>query len=210
MIREMSDDREKWIALDFNAAIPMPAICQEVEENAISENVLGLLAGGSGVVPAWTQLQHFDRGDNMGPWKGLAFYERGEIRERLERAFPGCIAKAQTMARCIGETGYKSWYDWSIANWGTKWNSYSFAIESENPLIVRFDTAWSFPTPVFQKIAEMFPALKFECVCFDEGWNFAGEGCFNGAPQFTTAKELATDALYERVYGCKPERDEED
>jgi hypothetical protein len=207
MIREMTDDKEKWTGLDFNAVIPMPAICWKVEENPISENVLGILAGGMGMADIWGYLSNFDHDHHMGQWQGLAFFKRGEIRERLEKAFPGCIDKARTMALCIGETGFKSWCDWSIANWGTKWNSYSFAIESEDPFTIKFETAWNFPIPVFQKIAEMFPALKFDCICFDDGWNFAGEGCFNGTPQFATSKELATDALYERVYGRKPGRD---
>lgn len=26
----------------------------------------------------------------------------------------------------IKKYGYADWYDWSIANWGTKWNAYNF------------------------------------------------------------------------------------
>ena len=28
----------------------------------------------------------------------------------------------------IAKYGYKDWYDWSIDNWGTKWNAYEFSI----------------------------------------------------------------------------------
>jgi hypothetical protein len=41
-----------------------------------------------------------------------------------------------------------------------------------------------FPTPIFEKLAEMFPTLRFDCVCFDEMWNFIGQGAFNGEPPF--------------------------
>ena len=44
--------------------------------------------------------------------------------------------------------------------------------------------AWGFPNPIFEKLAEMFPSLRFECTCFDESWDFAGHGAFNGDPPF--------------------------
>lgn len=36
---------------------------------------------------------------------------------------PDCIEKARCALRAYEETGYKDWYDWSVANWGTKWNA---------------------------------------------------------------------------------------
>jgi hypothetical protein len=106
----------------------------------------------------------------------------------------------------IAVTGYPDWYEWSCANWGTKWNSLSFGIDESRDEILRFhfDTAWSFPTPIFQKLATMFPTLRFECACYDECGNFAGFGAFNGEPAFEIGE--ATDELYELVYGEKPER----
>lgn len=38
--------------------------------------------------------------------------------------------KAQ-MEKNFKETGFKSWYDWSNANWGTKWNSYDNTLPYE-------------------------------------------------------------------------------
>jgi hypothetical protein len=107
------------------------------------------------------------------------------------------------------QTGFYDWYDWRVENWGTKWNSYSFEFEHEGPaeLRFRFNTAWDFPIPIFEKLAEMFPTLCFRCVCFDEASNFAGRGAFNGEPPFEYME--ATDELFEAVYGCKPEWDYE-
>lgn len=102
------------------------------------------------------------------------------------------------------EFGYACWYDWSIHNWGTKWNSYDLVID-ENlsfPLEFEFQTAWSFPAPVFEKLSAEFPMLEFDCCCFDEGWGFAGNGCFNsqnGKLKFKIGE--ATKELYEQVYG---------
>ena len=37
--------------------------------------------------------------------------------------------------------GYTTWYEWSIATWGTKWNAYNQ--EFDEPNVLGFDTAWS-------------------------------------------------------------------
>jgi hypothetical protein len=50
--------------------------------------------------------------------------------------------------------GQQNWYGWSLANWGTKWNASDTARESN---CVKFNTAWSFPEPIFRKLVEMFP-----------------------------------------------------
>lgn len=95
----------------------------------------------------------------------------------------------------------------SIAKWGTKWNSYSLTLVSEKPLQFIFNTAWSFPEPVFRALATEYPNLKFDCVTFDEGSNFAGKGVFHGAdPSATWALGDATDDLYLEVYGYERER----
>lgn len=43
-------------------------------------------------------------------------------------------------------------------------------------------------------------------VSYDEGSNFACVGEFNGKNDYRCAKDLATDDMYERVYGHVPER----
>jgi hypothetical protein len=73
--------------------------------------------------------------------------------------------------------GCKDWYSWAIQNWGTKWNAYD-QIEVGFGTI-QFDTAWSTPFPVVQKLARMFPELDFEVKFADED---LGNNC--GAYQF--------------------------
>ena len=57
----------------------------------------------------------------------------------------------------IVETGYSDWYHWSIANWGTKWNSYSYG-ESRDGLEIYFQTAWNAPRPIIEKVMAEMPA----------------------------------------------------
>jgi len=72
----------------------------------------------------------------------------------------------------LARIGAESWYDWSVDNWGTKWNARHTKIEEfpeeEGRVDIQFDTAWSAPFPVFQAIAAKFPQLAFEFSWTDE------------------------------------------
>lgn len=72
----------------------------------------------------------------------------------------------------LKEIGHRSWYDWSVENWGTKWNACHTEIAEncidEGYIEIRFDTAWSAPMPIFHEMFEMFPRLSFTCFWQDE------------------------------------------
>ena len=83
--------------------------------------------------------------------------------------------------------GKNNWYDWSIDNWGTKWNAChnneDDIVEIFNgKLVYEFDTAWAAPFPVALKLSE-----KYKCACtleyYDEdfGYNCGCFVCDNGA-----------------------------
>jgi len=54
--------------------------------------------------------------------------------------------------------GHDNWYDWRIANWGTKWNAYGCELDDseikQGMLDYRFDTAWNPPHGVCGKLLE--------------------------------------------------------
>jgi len=45
--------------------------------------------------------------------------------------------------------------DWNRQEWGTKWNAYS--IERLSDTSIKFETAWSHPSPVILALSEKFP-----------------------------------------------------
>jgi len=55
--------------------------------------------------------------------------------------------------RAYRKLGCMNWYDWNIKNWGTKWNAYSFKRLNERQIY--FETAWSAPFPVIDKLHEL-------------------------------------------------------
>jgi hypothetical protein len=77
--------------------------------------------------------------------------------------------------------GAIDWYDWSIQNWGTKWNAYETEV-SEHDTVVRFDTAWAHPYPVISALSERFPDQMLQVLYADEdlGSNFGAYAILNG------------------------------
>ena len=59
--------------------------------------------------------------------------------------------------------GCDNWYDWRWEHWGTKWDACDCFEEKgdDEQFFVRFNTAWSFPTPVVVELSKQFPNLEF-------------------------------------------------
>lgn len=106
----------------------------------------------------------------------------------------------------IARFGARDWYDWAIANWGTKWNACDAMLLGANENIIEFSTAWSFPRPVFDRLAEMFPDMYIDVRYADEdfGSNCGelqyehGEGSSLYEPEGDEAMEFALDLWDER------------
>jgi len=68
--------------------------------------------------------------------------------------------------------GFDNWYDWSVANWGTKWNAYDDSEWKNNS--IWYNTAWSPATNFFLNASKKFPKVKFKHLFADEGGSFLG------------------------------------
>lgn len=83
--------------------------------------------------------------------------------------------------------GYKDWYDWSLVNWGCKWNANLVAVTNYS---IVFDTPWSCPEPWIRAFASADPNLDFY-------FDWADEDIFGGSVgilQRTEVNELPEDA----------------
>ena len=67
--------------------------------------------------------------------------------------------------------GKNNWYDWSVQNWGTKWNAYSFSRDGNT---IGFQTAWSAPHPILTELTGMFPGVYITHEWADED---IGQNC---------------------------------
>ena len=68
--------------------------------------------------------------------------------------------------------GATTWYDWSIKNWGTKWNSYDSWKGDDHGF--QFSTAWSAPHPVLDALAKKYPDVRITHEWADED---IGQNC---------------------------------
>lgn len=62
---------------------------------------------------------------------------------------------------------YLDWYNFSIDNWGTKWNASDVYVD-EKTFSIEFQTAWSFCYPVLKKLSELFPDIFITASYADE------------------------------------------
>lgn len=76
--------------------------------------------------------------------------------------------------------GYKDWYDFSIGEWGTKWdvgydknlNNAPF-YENQNEFTVTFESAWSPPINAYDKL--FLAGFEIEAYYFEGSMGFCGE-----------------------------------
>lgn len=75
----------------------------------------------------------------------------------------------------IEKYGASDWYDWNVANWGTKWD---FTCDSDdgnnndNEITTAFDTAWAPPIAAYRKLEEM--GFEIDAYYQESGMCFAG------------------------------------
>ena len=67
------------------------------------------------------------------------------------------------------------WYNWRVANWGTKWDCYDLSIdEDEQELNLQFNTAWSPPEEICHALKEKFEDADIQWFYDEPGMEFAG------------------------------------
>ena len=84
------------------------------------------------------------------PWKRLVFKSTGHADDR--------------------------WYDWRVQNWDTKWDAYDVTVADDDPecLEVEFNTAWSPPEAICNKIREDYPDVSVSWFYDEPGCEIAG------------------------------------
>lgn len=76
-------------------------------------------------------------------------------------------------AKLVEETGATDWYDWTVQNWGVKWDITGGQVSgcpAEGTLRYQFTTAWDCPRPVIFHLVERFPSLTQVWAVVGNGW----------------------------------------
>lgn len=141
--------------------------------------------------------------------------DRADISKLSDESFEQFVQ----MLRNHRKTGFLHSMDFARAAWGTKWNACDQLVEA--PVQAKFDTAWSFPEPIFLKLSSMFPDASIELVYADEdiGSNCGsvtfkgGQAVFrdesSGWNSMSEADQKKWQAFAYEVKGWEPEQDED-
>lgn len=159
MLNAIKNDEVGTGSVDFNKVIPMPE-SRNISAGSDTDKALTLYRD---FVEVFTLCgtMNMDRLSDI-PLKSEETFlkQRQDIsREDWE------LGKAAW--NNLREYGVCTWYSWRIDNWGTKWNAYSCAVDfvAKDSAKILFETAWSAPHPVLEKLSEAYPGIEIE-----HGW----------------------------------------
>jgi len=69
----------------------------------------------------------------------------------------------------------ENWYEWNVANWGTKWDvgdEHSVADKETNTIHLSFESAWAPPTKAYETLQEL--GFTVNATYYEPGMCFAG------------------------------------
>jgi len=128
---------------------------------------------------------------------------KGNVKDFSDEDF-NCFIQCLKNYRQFGST---SWYEWSIKNWGTKWNAYGQNDKRNNNNTIYFQIAWSSPLSLIGELSKLFPDLiiKLDYADEDSGSN-TGKITFKaGDPIEVIQPESQSNEGYEIYFELNPD-----
>ena len=207
-------------AIDPQTGISPKRLSGETLIKAFRATTTSLLGGDAiALMEKWCKSRIVRQGAvyTEGMLDGLSLADLANLWKKL----PGFLANMKGGAlklKILAETGYPSWYEWSIANWGTKWavDEINIIYEDATRLDFAFDTAWNFPEPIFRALAEKFPEMEIWCACIEEGNVVCGHGHFTPVSdgendeEFSFCGEDEMDYVYSLIFDEERPKYDED
>jgi hypothetical protein len=163
-----------------------------MEDNTVGENMfnrllpmpddLRITSGSSttyGRAVFLSQNGHHEELDaiHQYPW-AQEFGTREELIAHLIETKQADVVEGRKSVENVVKHGAKDWYDWSVKNWGTKWDTGKEVYVTnftEDEIVMSFSTAWAPPNSLFCRIGqEEFDKLYFELEYEEPGCAFEG------------------------------------
>lgn len=133
----------------------------------------------------------------MEPWSRSEAKQEHEFEGKKLELYNTCMSNLE-------KYGYAYWYDWAIANWGTKWNSYCCERLSDKSF--SWETAWSGVPVLVEQISKKFPDVKmlYEYSDEDTGHNCGFARMKNGIVEIVKHEGGSKEA-YDLALKLRPE-----
>lgn len=164
MLNKIKSDEYGAGTIDFNKIIPMPESLN-IEAGSRTDKGLKLYKEFIGEC----LLDRKETDVLKVTEKALAEAEKAFLNRRTD-VKPDEWKLGKAAWNNIQKYGAPTWYEWCINNWGTKWNAYGYDKNSDysSEKSLRFQTAWSAPQPVIERLSAMYPDVTFEQEFADE------------------------------------------
>jgi hypothetical protein len=124
------------------------------------------------------------------------------IRPMPETVFRGNVGSAER-----AEHGANNWYDWSVSNWGTKWDVECESIADDGESVrFYFMSAWSPPVEAYVYASEQ--GLGVSAMYCEPGCNFVGR--YDADGENTMTIDECNDSELQDYFAWAFEEEEED
>ncbi len=181
---EFLKGKKKFI--DFNAIVPMPESLRGEFHSGITTAVEYALKLSTSNNVLLRDLQATNRRHSKSAL---------ELKDEEWNKFIICLNN-------VRKYGHVSWYEWSIANWGTKWNAYE---QERIENILRFETAWSNIAKLIKMVSEKYPKATFDYRWADEDTgNNTGHIIFNAGESKINIPENNSKESYDLRFSLCP------
>lgn len=177
--------------IDFNKIIPMPPSL-DIESGSNTERGINLYLtsvnpsvlyyGTEKMDPvAFTSLVERLNGARFFYRHNAALTSDEIEKATLHNSEEALLQLGKTAVENLIQYGATTWYDWRTRGdtWNTKWNSYSPVYEGGNKIC--FQTAWSAPHPIVEKLSAMYPEVIIKHKWANEDlWQSCGSQTYLG------------------------------
>ena len=178
-ISSIKEDGEVML-IDFKKIIPMPESLNITSGSQVDNGIAVLLFQRGKVSKDLNKMLDW-------PWvKSEGITTTSELVDFLIKDNRVNLEEAAVALDNLEKYGYKDWYEWSYAKWGTKWNAYDMYELEDNA--IQFDTAWSSPVSLIGTLSEMFPEVEISLKFADEDF---GHNC--GEVTFLSGNVITED-----------------
>jgi len=109
---------------------------------------------------------------------------------------PEQIALVEAEQRNLAQHGYKTWYEFCVNEWGTKWDvgaDGNPAQDIPGGLMMSFDSAWAPPVNAYEKLMDQ--GFRIRAMYYEGGMAFAGIFDENGDDYYDYGGMSSTEII---------------
>lgn len=157
---------ETGVSFDFNKVIEMPAALDIEHQYSNYVDLIWYVSDGCKTDPEnWSDNDKriVDAVFESGFMKGRIMQHYSELADKREILEKEEENRMYNTGRLIYDNvknhGYADWYDWRVANWGSKWNAVDCSLEPDyaeksdsEEACVCFSTPWDRPIGIMEEI----------------------------------------------------------